>query len=201
MIERALAAGVPGKWVTSDEVYGNDRKLRLWLEEQELFHVLAVGSGQHVWVGFEQLRIKSLVEQIAEDAWQVVSAGEGAKGPRLYEWACLALTSLMIEHQRWLLVRRNIDKPQELAYYVVFAPRKTKVEEMVRVAGSRWAIEESFQSAKGEVGLDQYEVRSWAGWYRHITLAMLAHAYLTVMRGEALKEAKELKKSRAAEDR
>jgi SRSO17 transposase len=201
MIERALAAGVPGKWVTGDEVYGNDRKLRLWLEEQELFHVLAVGSTQHIWVGFQQLRIKSLVGQIPEDAWQVVSAGEGAKGPRLYEWACLALTSLMIEHQRWLLVRRNIDKPQELAYYVVFAPRKTKLEEMVRVAGSRWAIEESFQSAKGEVGLDQYEVRSWAGWYRHITLAMLAHAYLTVMRGEALKEAKELKKSWAAEDR
>jgi SRSO17 transposase len=196
MIEQALAAAVPCKWVTGDEVYGNDRKLRVWLEEQGLFHVLAVSSGQHVWVGFKQVRIKSLLEQIPDDAWQVVSAGDGAKGPRLYEWAYLPLTSILIEHQRWLLVRRNIDKPAELAYYVVFAPRQTKLEEMVRVAGARWAIEESFQSAKGEVGLDQYEVRSWAGWYRHITLAMLAHAYLTVMRARAGEETKGSKKSR-----
>lgn len=185
MIERALAAGVPCRWVTGDEVYGNDRRLRVWLEEQGLFHVLAVGAGQHVWVGLRQLRINSITKQIPDDAWAVVSAGDGAKGPRLYEWASLPLTSAMIKHQRWLLVRRKIDKPEELAYYVVFAPRSTKLAEMVRVAGSRWAIEESFQSAKGEVGLDHYEVRSWQGWYRHITLAMLAHAYLTVMRARA----------------
>lgn len=201
MIERALQAGVLCQWVTGDEVYGNDRRLRVWLEEQELFHVLAVGSGQHVWVGWQQVRIKSLLEQIAADAWQVVSAGDGAKGPRLYEWACLPLTSILIEHQRWLLVRRNLDKPGELAYYVVFAPRQTELEEMVRVAGSRWAIEESFQSAKGEVGLDHYEVRSWAGWYRHITLAMLAHAYLTAMRALAMGEMKDSKKSPSAEVR
>jgi SRSO17 transposase len=163
--------------------------LRVWLEEQELFHVLAVSSGQHVWVGWQQVRIKSLLKEISGDAWQVVSAGDGTKGPRLYEWALLPLTSLMIEHQRWLLVRRHLDKPEEMAYYVVFAPRQTELEEIVRVARARWAIEESLQSAKGEVGLDHYEVRSWAGWYRHITLAMLAHACLTVMRSEALAEA------------
>jgi SRSO17 transposase len=194
MIERALQAGVPCKWLTGDEVYGNDRSLRVWLEEQELFHVMAVSSGQHVWVGFQQLRIKGLLKEIPDNAWQVVSAGEGAKGPRLYAWALLPLTSIMIEHQRWLLVRRNLDKPEEMAYYVGFAPRQTKLEEMVRVAGARWAIEESFQSAKGEVGLDHYEVRSWAGWYRHITLAMLAHAYLTVMRAQAQRETKGSKK-------
>jgi SRSO17 transposase len=112
----------------------------------------------------------------------------------------LPLTSILIEHQRWLLVRRHLDKPEEMAYYVVFAPRKTKLEEMVRVAGARWAIEESFQSAKGEVGLDHYEVRSWAGWYRHITLAMLAHAYLTVMRAKALAEPSSTKKKRSARE-
>lgn len=189
MIARALSAGVPCKWVTGDEVYGNDRRLRVWLEEQNLFHVLAVGSSQHVWVGFRQVRINSLLKQIPEKAWTVMSAGEGAKGPRLYEWAQLPLTSIMIEDGRWLLVRRKINKPEELAFYVVFAPRNTKLAEMVRVAGTRWAIEESFQSAKGEVGLDHYEVRSWHGWYRHITLAMLAHAYLTVMRAHALQGA------------
>lgn len=201
MIERAMQAGVSCQWVTGDEVYGNDRRLRVWLEEQELFHVLAVGSSQYVWIGWQQVRIKSLLKQIPDDAWQVVSAGDGAKGPRLYEWAYLPLTSILIEHQRWLLVRRNIDKPAELAYYVVFAPRQTKLEEMVRVAGARWAIEESFQSAKGEVGLDHYEVRSWAGWYRHMTLAMLAHAYLTVMRAKALAEPRGTKKSRSAKER
>src|SRR5262244_1855727 len=86
MIERALAAGVPCKWLTGDEVYGNDRRLRVWLEEQDLFHVLAVSSGQHVWIGWQQVRIKGLLKQIPDDAWQVVSAGDGAKGPRLYEW-------------------------------------------------------------------------------------------------------------------
>jgi SRSO17 transposase len=194
MIERALQAGVPCKWVTGDEVYGNDRRLRVWLEEQGVFHVLAVGSGQHVWVGFQQVRIKRVVEQIPATAWQVVSAGDGAKGPRLYEWAYLPLTSILIEHQRGLLVRRRRDQSRELAYYVVFAPRQTRLEEMVGVAGTRWAIEESFQSAKGEVGLDHYEVRSWPGWYRHMTLALLAHAYLTVVRSRTGGEAEGGKK-------
>jgi hypothetical protein len=86
--------------------------------------------------------------------------------------------------QRWLLVRRQVDKPTELAYYRVFAPARTSLAAMVKVAGTRWAVEECFETAKGEVGLDQYEVRSWSGWYRHITLALLAHAYLTVVRAQ-----------------
>jgi SRSO17 transposase len=110
----------------------------------------------------------------------------GAKGPRLDDWALVPLTSIMIEHQRWLLVRRCLRDPAELAYYVVFAPRQTKLGEMIRAAGARWAIEESFQTAKGEVGLDQYEVRSRHGWYWHVTLALLAHACLTVTRAKAV---------------
>jgi len=143
---------------------------------------MAVASNQHVWLGFEQARINQIIKQITESQWRVVSAGDGAKGPRLYEWALVPLLSIMIENHRWMLVRRSISEPKEMAYYVVYGPPETKLEEVVKVAGRRWAIEESVETAKGEVGLDQYEVRSWQGWYRHITLAMLAHAYLSVMR-------------------
>ena len=186
MIARAVAAKVPFLWVTGDAVYGNDRRLRVWLEEQDIFHVMAVAANQHVWVGFRQLRIKSVIETIAKNAWHLKSCGAGSKGERIYEWAVAPLTSIMLkERQRWLLVRRKVGEPQEMAFYVVFASTATTLEEIVKVAGARWAIEESFETAKGEVGLDQYEVRNWHGWYRHITLSMLAHAYLTVVRAQA----------------
>ncbi|HET9530543.1 MAG TPA: IS701 family transposase [Blastocatellia bacterium] len=185
MIKRAIDSGIAFKWVTGDEIYGNDRTLRVWIEQQSLFYVMAIASNQHVWLGFKQVRINQIVKQITKDQWQVLSAGEGSKGPRLYEWALVPLLSIMIDNRRWLLVRRSISDPKEMAYYVVYGPPETKLEEMVKVAGRRWAIEESFETAKGEVGLDQYEVRSWQGWYRHITLAMLAHSYLTVMRAKA----------------
>jgi SRSO17 transposase len=107
-------------------------------------------------------------------------------GLRLYHWALLPLGEVDEERRRWLLFRRSLSDPTDLAYYVVSGPKKTSLEVMVKVAGTRWAIEESFESAKGEVGLDQYEVRSWAGWYRHITLAMFAHAYLTVVRARTV---------------
>lgn len=187
MIKRAIESRIAFKWVTGDEIYGNDRSLRVWMEQEGLFYVMAVASNQHVWLGFKQVRINQIIKKIAESQWQVVSAGDGSKGPRLYEWALVQLLSVMIENRRWLLVRRSLSEPKEMAYYVVYGPPETKLEEMVKVAGRRWAIEESFESAKGEVGLDQYEVRSWQGWYRHITLAMLAHAYLTVMRAKAEK--------------
>jgi len=186
MIARAVAAKVPFLWVTGDAVYGNDRRLRVWLEEQDIFHVLAVGIHQYVWVGFRQFRIKTIIESLPENAWQLMSCGAGSKGERIYEWAIAPLTSLRLEdRQRWLLVRRKVGEPQEMAFYVVFAATATTLAEMVRVAGARWAIEESFETAKGEVGLDEYEVRNWNGWYRHITLSMLAHAYLSVVRAKA----------------
>ena len=113
------------------------------------------------------------------------------KGPRVYDWATVDIRPLREPDQgHWLLVRRSIAKPGELAYYVCFAPAGTSLEELVKVAGTRWAIEECFEEAKGQVGLDQYEVRRWDGWYRHITLAMLAHAYLTVIRHQALEQGK-----------
>lgn len=199
MIERALAAGVPFKWVTGDEVYGRDRRLRVWLEEREVSYCIAVGADEYVWLDFRQHRVKAAVGMIPAEAWSALSCGAGAKGERLYEWAAVELLSFMLgDKRRWLLVRRKIGEPQEMAYYVVYADAETTLEEMVRVAGARWAIEESFETAKGEVGLDQYEVRSWHGWYRHITLALLAHAYLTATRAAAARREEEKKRVLAA---
>jgi hypothetical protein len=125
-----------------------------------------------------------VAQQVPRQAWQRLSAGSGSKGPRWFEWAALRLPGAEGGWQRWLLLRRQVDKPTELAYYRVFAPVRTSLAAMVKVAGTRWAVEECFETAKGEVGLDQYEVRSWSGWYRHITLVLFAHAYLTVVRAQ-----------------
>ena len=118
--------------------------------------------------------------------WVRLSAGDGAKGPRVYDWALAQVRPIREPGKGyWLLARRSVAKPEELAYYVCYGPAGTTLAELVRVAGIRWAIEECFEEAKGQVGLDQYEVRKWDGWYRHITLAMLAHAYLAVIRHQA----------------
>ena len=196
MIGRAVDAGVPVAWVTADEVYGRDHRLRLSLEEHGLSYVLAVSTQQYVWRGFQQQRVKTVAAQIPDSAWRKLSAGAGAKGERLYEWALVDVTSFMIApYRRWLLARRNLTDAAKQAYYIVYALETATLQDLVRVAGTRWAIEESFQSAKGEVGLDQYEVRSWHGWYRHITLALLAHAYLTVTRAVAAQRETAKKKS------
>ena len=191
MLERAVESGVPFGWFTGDEVYGSDRKLRLWLERAEIPHVLAVKTSEKLWArtdkGPLQVRADRLASQVEEPGWIRCSAGDGAKGPRVYEWTAVDIRPLReLGKGHWLLVRRSVSKPEELAYYVCFGPAETALEELVRVAGTRWSIEECFEEAKGQVGLDQYEVRKWDGWYRHITLAMLAHAYLAVVRNQAL---------------
>ena len=187
MLQRALAAGVPGRWVTGDSVYGNDRRLRLWLEAQPWAYVLAVSGQEYVWLGWQQRQVKTLLAALPEDSWTRLSAGDGAKGPRWYDWQWLPLADPVDpQWRRWLLVRRSMSTPKELTAYVVFAPQATALEEVVRVAGSRWTIESGFEAAKGEVGLDDYEVRSWTGWYRHITLVMWAYALLTVLRAGAI---------------
>lgn len=186
MLQRALAAGVPFAWVAGDEVYGSDRRLRVWLEQQEVAHVLAVKSNEPLWAGPRQVRAARLVDQVPPEEWVRLSAGDGAKGPRYYDWIRVPIRPLGAPGKGyWLLARRSIAKPDELAYYVCFGPAETTLEELVRVAGTRWAIEESFEAAKGQVGLDQYEVRRWVGWYRHITLVLLAHAFLAVTRYRA----------------
>jgi SRSO17 transposase len=188
LLERARGAGVPAAWVTADSIYGDDRRLRMGLEAQEQAYVLAVSGKEYVNVAatWTQRRVSTLLSEVAQQpaaAWQRLSAGAGTKGPRHDDWFRLPLVPPLQEgYERWFLVRRSHSDPQELQGYVTFAPAGTTLEHLVRVAGSRWTIEVAFEAAKGEVGLDQYEVRSYHGWYRHITLALFAQALLTVIR-------------------
>ena len=189
MLGRALDAGVPAGWVTGDEVYGQHSKLRMMLEERQMPYVLAVPVNQRVIAivagKVTELRADALAAQLPAQAWKKISAGDGAKGPRLYHWARAGIRPLEDTGGYWLLVRRSLTDPDDLAYYLCHGPERTPLRELVRTAGARWAIEETFQTAKGQVGLDQYQVRRYDSWYRHITLAMLAHAFLTVTTAEA----------------
>jgi SRSO17 transposase len=183
LLARAFAAGLPAKWVTGDSVYGDDRRLRMWLEARPQAYVLAVSGKEYVWLGWRQRQVKTILATLPEDGWNRLRAGDGAKGPRWYDWRWLPLAAPLAPGWcRWLLVRRRLTTPLELTAYVVFAPQAATLPEVVGVAGSRWTIESGVEEAKGEVGLDQDEVRSWTAWYRHITLAMWAVALLTVMR-------------------
>ena len=174
MLERALESGVPFGWVAGDAVYGSDRNLRRWLEGAGIPQVLAIKSNEKLWAwtdkGPLQVRADRLASPVDESDWNRCSAGDGAKGPRVYDWALVEIRPLREPDQGyWLLARRSVAQPEELAYYVCYGPAGTSLEELVRVAGTRWAIEECFEEAKGPVGLDQYEVRRWDGWYRQIT--------------------------------
>ena len=188
MLERAFRAGVPCGWVTADEVYGHDGKLRRWLEERRQPYVLAVGANQRLWQqDMQQHRVDEMASTLPKRAWKRVSAGRGAKGERLYDWA---LTPWAVgegwEHA--LLVRRSLEAEPEYAFYFTYARKEqSTLKTLVAIAGQRWAVESAFQIAKGECGLDHYEVRHWQGWYRHITLSMLALAVLTVLRAKEKK--------------
>jgi SRSO17 transposase len=180
MIRRALTAGVPARWVTGDSVYGSDRPLQRFLEARQIGYVLGVTSDYTV----RPHTAGGLAQALPKTAWQRLSAGPGSKGPRWYEWARYPLGPNEGEWDRWLLLRRSLDESPEHAYYCVSAPHGTTLPQMVAVAGQRWAVEECFALAKGECGLDEYEVRSWTGWHRHVTLSMLALAYLAVVRAQ-----------------
>ena len=184
MLSRAFAAGVQAQWVAGDTVYGYD-ELRLWLEEQQKNYVVAVPETHLVWVAGQHQPIGYLAALLPQSAWVVLSAGEGSKGPRLYEWAWLRLpeqTEAVSQRARWVLIRRSLVDPSKRAYYRAAGPATTQLSDLVQVAGSRWKIEEGLEEAKGEVGLDQYEVRGFRAWYRFVTLALLAHALLVVLR-------------------
>jgi SRSO17 transposase len=186
MLARAFAAGVPATWVTGDSIYGDDRRLQMWLESCPQAYVLAVSGKEYVWLDWRQRQIKTILARLPEGGWTRLSAGDGTKGLRWYDWRWLPLADpLHPAWRRWLLIRGSVSDPQDLAAYVVYAPQDTRLEDVVGVAGARWTIESSFEAAKGEVGLDHYEVRGWTGWYRHITLAMWALALLTVVRARA----------------
>jgi SRSO17 transposase len=219
LVERALDAGVPAAWVVADEVYGNDGTFRRALETRDQAYVVAVRSDYPVstWPPFgppapwtvSAVVTAALAAGVA--TWARRSCGEGAQGPRVYDWLYLPVRPAVRDEgdaedkghaenkghaedkgheeraqgeanqQEWVhavLVRRHPERADEVAYYLVSAPAGTPLEAVVRVAGARWTIEDTFKQAKGLVGLDQYEVRSWRGWYRHVTLALLALAVL-----------------------
>ena len=181
LITRAVEAQVPASWVAGDEVYGADPKLRTAIRGHGLGYVLAIAANRRVPTHAGPIRVDALPALIPTHAWQKHSAGAGAHGPRLYSWAWFRLlaedgTDTGVHH---LLIRRN-DATGELAYLRCYSPRPVPLRTLVAVAGQRWRIEESFQTAKGLVGLDQHQVRRWRSWHRWTTLAMLAHAFLAV---------------------
>lgn len=186
LVLRALDGGLPAAWVTGDEVYGSDYHLRVALEEREQPYALTVSAKHTLWVDFAQHQARALVAAQSATAWERLSCGDGSKGPRLYDWLRIAINHPYDEPwQRWLVARRGLSAPEDprsTAYFLVFAPAQTSLTTVARAIGERWGIERAFEESKGAVGLDQYEVRSWHGWYRHITLAMWAHAFLSVTR-------------------
>jgi len=185
MLGRALAAGAPVAWVVGDAVYGGE-EMRRWLEGRRQPYALAVACTHGVWTAGRQATAEGLAAGLPPGAWARLSAGDGSQGPRWYEWACLALPDEAAAGMaHWLLVRRSPSDPTERAYDRVYGPAATPVAEMVRAAGGRWAVEVAFEEAKGQVGLDQYAVRRWDAWHRHVTLCLLAHAFLVVTRATA----------------
>jgi len=193
MLQRAVASGIPFGWVTADELYGQTGRIRLWLEEHDLPHVLAVPKSQMVMTMefFGQARAHRLVEEVPDGRWERVSCGDGAHGPREYDWVAEPIRPWRREGwDHWLLARRSLSDRTEVAYYICFCPTGTTLDELVRIAGSRWMVEECFQAAKNEAGLDHYQVRGYTAWYRHITLSMAALAFLVALRSEAKKGAR-----------
>ena len=183
LIASALDAGVPCAWVLADALYGADSRLRRMLESRGQPYVLAVRSNQtlRMLIGGSLLQTDpaGLADDLPADAWIAHAAGEGSKGIRLYEWARIALPWITDgAFERWVLIRRNRRDLQDRAYYFAFAPAGTTLAELAGAAGLRWTIEECFQRAKEELGLDHCEARSWHGWHRHMTLCMAALGFL-----------------------
>lgn len=189
MLARAFAAGVPFAWVTADEAYGQVKYLRVWLEEHDAAYVVCTKVNDTViTTSGGESRVDELIAGLPAPSWRRLSVGAGAHGPREYDWARIPIRlDWRAGRGHWLLARRSIADPTEIAYYICYGPRRTSLLGLAWIAGSRWRIEECFQQAKNEAGLDHYQVRSWRAWYAHVTLSMLAHAWLAVTRSLAVK--------------
>jgi len=185
MLRRAFDSGLEASWVTADEIYGRDSQLRNLLEKQEIGYIVAVSCQQRLFLEGYYGRVDEHVRELPKRQWKELSCGAGSKGERFYQWAFVPFGIPTDQGMRkGLLVRRSLKDPEERTYYFTHAPEETSLKKLVQIAGSRWAIEECFEQAKQETGLDEYEVRSWTGWHRHITLSMLAQAFLAVVRAK-----------------
>jgi SRSO17 transposase len=188
MVERVIEAGVPFAWFTADEVYGQAKYLRRWLEERDVAYVMAIRRTDTFPVSGSEQRADALTAALSGRSWQRLSAGAGAHGPREYHWARVSIEAgAKAGRGHWLLARRSLHDPDEIAYYACYGPARSRLIDLAWVAGSRWHVEECFQQAKNEAGLDHYQVRSWRAWYAHITLSMLALAWLSATRAQAAK--------------
>lgn len=183
MIESARDAGVPFAWFTADEEFGQNPGLCGYLETSRIPYVMAVPKNTTFTdTTGKAVQIDQLAGRLRPHAWQRRACGIGSKGPRVYDWTLV--DSADPDHQ--YMIRRSIDDG-ELAFYHCYNPKHAGFGELIHVAGARWPIEECFGSAKNEVGLDNYQVRTWDAWHRHITLAMLAHTFLAVIAHQAKK--------------
>ena len=189
MLQSAWDAGFRSAWVVADEVYGNDTGFGRWLEQTEQQpYVLTVNKRHAVVIGWQPYRAEALCQSLLPEQWQRLSCSQGSKGEREYEWARVAINcGDAFDFQRWLVFRRSLeqlDQPQHISYYQVFAPKGTLLATIAKVAGRRWCIEECFKLAKSQLGLADYEVRSWTGWHRHMTLVLATQVFLTVLRAQ-----------------
>jgi SRSO17 transposase len=183
MIIRALEAGTPAAWVTADEVYGQDPALRAELARRGLGYVLAIPKRHLVITGIGARTAIELARLLPARAWQRLSAGPGAKGPRWYDWALIEAADPAVTTgggPHWLLIRRSISDG-EYAFYRAHAPGPVPLAQLVKVAGSRWKVEDGFAASKELAALDEHQVRSWTSWHRWTILALLAHAFLAVL--------------------
>jgi len=182
-LERAFDAGVPARWVVADSFYGRSHRLRRWLEQQGHAYALMIPKTNAVRYQGRRARVERLEQQLSENTWVSVPPDEPFSGAREWEWACVELSEDgLARTRRWLLMRRRPDDLDDVSFYQAYGPHDTSVEELVGVCQARWQVEECFAQAKGEVGLDQYEVRRWDAWHRYVTLCLLAHACLVVTR-------------------
>jgi SRSO17 transposase len=186
MLERIWKAQLPISWVVADTVYGGNLDLRSWLEQHQYSYILAVACDEPVGIqtpnGRRRVTVAEAEQLLLEDKdWQPQSMSSGTKGPRLFDWARVPILHRWEDDGcHWLLIRRSLGDPHEKRYYFVFAPKASTLCQMVEAIGARWHIEEDFENTK-DLGLDHYEVRSFLGWFRHVTLVMLAYAFLVAI--------------------
>jgi SRSO17 transposase len=185
MLKDTTAAGVPYTWVAGDCVYGEYTDMRAWLEENHKCYTFSISGKAYVWLGLEQKSVKSILSNLPDAGWFEASCGAGSKGERIYDWLAIAINPGTVQgFERSMLVRRG--KSGEIRAYICFAPTDTPKQKLIEKIGLRWTIETCFKESKSEVGLDQYEVRSYNGWHKHITLACIALAFLTVLSSQSL---------------